>query len=171
MTTFYGHMSGSSGCLPDDQTGPFDDLVAAVESAISMFSDDGASESFSDAMVEEMRADLFSSRIFYFPAEYQAGADYVEIVDLTEDEAREWREADDPANNDEKPSLRIDSLTVTVNHADGVTHTITLGEDMAWQQFGADNEHLGRTVDLAQAIAEALDDFNSVARDKEDGDE
>lgn len=51
-------------------------------------------------------------------------------------------------------------LTVTVKHFDGTEHTITIGPDQGYQQFGADTEHLSRAVGLAEAIAEAFYEEN-----------
>ena len=88
----YAHMSGSVGCLSDNNTGPFDTEREAIESACFMFEDAGP-EDYCDT-VEDITLELLNNSIFYFPDEWEAGADYVEVYTISDEEAAEWLRED-----------------------------------------------------------------------------
>lgn len=49
-------------------------------------------------------------------------------------------------------------ITGTIKLEDGSTSEFSIGTDTGWQQWGADTERLGRTVDVLEAITAALPD-------------
>lgn len=66
---------------------------------------------------------------------------------------------------------KVQSITGTITLADGTVSEFSLGTDGGWQQWGAQRERLGRSVDVLEAIAQALLAEELVVSDPDPDDE
>jgi sensor domain CHASE-containing protein len=55
----------------------------------------------------------------------------------------------------------------TITLADGSTSEFTTEPDLGWQQWGADQRRLGRTVDVLEAISATVAEFEEENEDED----
>jgi hypothetical protein len=85
--TKWAFMNGNFGCMPDNFSGPYEEKAHAVEEVTELFQDD-ISEAERDYMVDN----LWRCGAHYFSEKERPGADYVEIIEMTEEQAADLRE-------------------------------------------------------------------------------
>lgn len=66
---------------------------------------------------------------------------------------------------------RITSIEGTITLADGTTSKFIIGTDFGWQQWGADIERIGKTVDTMEALVDGLKEAEIPFASDWDGDD